>query len=179
MLEKVFIPIPKNGSGTIKYLICRNRLNIHFEARRNRHPRYDQLPPAKKYFTICRNPYDRCVSLYSFLRRRVKRIPPTFDQFVFQLSNTRNLSEIDVIILPQSHWVKRNRNIRLYHFEDIFFNDDHWNKFCVEEFGKILRRRHKNKSNHDDWKTLYNEELYKLVGRLYTMDFRLFGYKRI
>lgn len=133
-------------------------------------------------FAICRNPYDRAVSLFTYLRRH-KRVPSEMDFSEFIRSiYTNELPPIGLYNVsgwsqcnPQVEWLRNIAVNKVIKFENL---EDGLNE--VFPILGIYRRtiRHLNAATRAD--TLVNYlscENVKLINEIYSDDFKEFGYE--
>ena len=142
-------------------------------------PRFDR---AAFKFTFVRNPYDRAVSLYLYLRR-LDLVPEetSFVEFLRELErdgcprigpyNYLGLSQCN----PQVRWTEQVDMDFVGRFESL-----------EEDFAELLTRLgldprplpHRNPTTRRDDRTYLTEEARELVVRCYAEDFDAFGYER-
>ncbi len=132
-------------------------------------------------FTFVRNPFDRLVSAWNMFAQKNKA-KPNFSDFV------------------------KERGVGCLMYEDGSFTNDHWfpqskyvefddgEKFTnfigkfesMSENWKTFAKQHKlnenllslgGKSNHNNYRQYYNDELIKIVSEIYQSDVELFDYE--
>ncbi|WP_200348644.1 sulfotransferase family 2 domain-containing protein [Halochromatium glycolicum] len=139
-------------------------------------------------FTIVRNPWDRLVSAYFFLKnggfdeedrnwseKELKYIS-SFEDFVKIWLSRSNIWKWPHF-RPQYHYMLEKRE-KVYIDFVAFFENIH------EDFSYITSRLEmqcslpvSNKGNHGLYKNYYDSEMIKIVGNVYSEDIRMLGYK--
>jgi len=141
--------------------------------------------PAKDKFIFCfvRNPFDRVVSIYYYLKQGGKNDKDkadaqkyvkdySFSQFV-KKSLARG-SEEQIHMRPQTYWIPKGAD-----FIGYYENLDFYYKYLVNMIGiKYKELPHFHSSAHQPFRVYYNDELLNLVYDIYSQDFRLFPKKR-
>jgi len=173
----IFIHIPKCAGMSI---------SSHFHSERIRQPRKhasikeikDEFPlEYKTYrkFAIVRNPYDRMVSYFFYLKESnnyyVKDID--FKQWLNYLVGikSKNIDNYELRkTFPQCSWIDNTVNV--LKFENL-----------EEEISVFLKKEIKlpkiNKSNHKNFLTYYNEESLNNVYNIFQKDFKKFNYEKL
>jgi hypothetical protein len=182
----IFIHVPKTaGSSIALALFGENSRHVpYFE--------YERANPQKfrTYFKFgfVRNPWDRLVSTYFFLRRGginqmdrdwyAQNISdyPSFGHFVRGWLRKENIHSFPHFI-PQSYFLADARGRLMMDFIGRYERVSH-------DFAELARRLHVNcslplynTSNHAHFSTYYDSETRGIVGRVYARDVELFGYK--
>lgn len=189
----IFIHVPK-AAGTAINEALYGRFMGHVRASdvdRWGSPAVKALPR----FAITRNPWDRLVSAYRFVKRgagiggpnagRVLhpeqyRIPEfeTFESFVTGWLARRDLRRLDLAFQPQSLFVcNADGGILVDHlgrFEDL----DATYAYLRERLPSLPPLAKSNASGRRvDYRTFYTPELVELVGSIYAEDVTRFGYR--
>jgi len=188
----IFIHIPKNAGISIEEALFEKKVG-------HKTIRQFQAHDAKRFekywkFTIVRNPYDRLVSAFHFLKKgglheidkawadsNIGHID-TFKEFVFLLKD----KSFEYNITKWQHF--RQQSFYLKNFKNEI-DIDYIAKFenLSEEFDYIKNQlslkdqilQHKNKSSRNHWSEYYDDkEMLEIVYRIYEEDFSNFGYKR-
>lgn len=184
----IFIHVPKTGGMSIrKTLFGKSNLYPHLTIRN-----YQRLLPEQKVngyykFAFVRNPWDRLVSAYSFLRagglnERGKRWESqlskyqSFDCFVKDWVNPRNVQK-HIVLVPQSEFVCDVRgNIAvdyLARFEQ--FNLDF--EQIQTKLNTNFALKHINRSQRQDYRDYYTDESRAIVEKVYARDIINFDYQ--
>jgi len=134
-------------------------------------------------FCFSRNPYDRAVSLFSYLKKNKIVKDKCFLDFCINLKNNkcesiglynrRGLSQCN----PQITWIENIKNID-YTSKIESFNRDYDKIMNILNI-KIHTMPSLNKSKHDDYKSYYSSESKKIIKEIYEEDFDCFGYSMI
>ena len=131
-------------------------------------------------FAFCRNPYDRAVSLYYYLRSR-DRIDRdhTFLSFCRQLRdegpdaiglyNWKGTSQCN----PQVAWLEGVELDFIGRFESI---DEDFNRVLAELGSPSCKLPTKNKIDRKNYRDYYCDESRSIIADLYRNDFAAFGY---
>jgi len=143
-------------------------------------------------FAIVRNPWDRLVSLYEYLRgfrlrranRRSNKVLHRFKDFASNISsgsssfvkplglrNVRVFSQVQ----PQVEWLREELDF-IGRYEQL---DKSWDK-VLEQIGSVpcpIPHKHNNKRRRKDYRTYYTDDLAEKVGEYYSEDIERFGYK--
>lgn len=206
----IFIHVPKNAGSSINRLI-RNLGGCSFgrrgHSRLNNHlSTLKAIYPEAKLVGCIRNPWDRLLSGYFFLRaggrnhrdqiRRILTWPlirHDFTAFIRKLrkhpqifspspSETRHLRKIFpyIHLLPQWYWVcDDNRKLLLdsvLRFENLEDSLTELLSLTVQPNSSPGLIPRLNVSSHPDYRELYTPELIEIVAELYDTDISLFGY---
>ncbi|HEH4645058.1 TPA: sulfotransferase family 2 domain-containing protein, partial [Campylobacter coli] len=187
----IFIHVPKVAGSSIerviyqtdRWLVGHRKANDYMMFNKDRFESYFS-------FGFVRNPYDRVVSAYHYLRNgggtlgdekwAKKNIYKynSFKEFVLDLKNPKIQNKILnwMHFIPQYKFLCDNESNILVNFTGKFEN-------LEEDFKKILKilnrkdqLMHINKSNHVDYKNYYNDVMYKIVREIYRDDFEIFDY---
>lgn len=144
-------------------------------------------------FGFTRNPYDRLVSAFHYLRsdktsvrdgefgRQTVGHYADFQAFAADLKNnaTRRRALGWVHFLPQSYYLCDRRGNVLVDYvgrtETFADNLDHIN----EKTGLDLQNVRERSVPRDDWRNFYTKETLRYAEEIYAEDFDLFGYDRI
>ena len=131
-------------------------------------------------FTFVRNPYDRAVSLYFYLRR-AKRFPMyySFSQFVHHLAeqgyesiglfNSVGLSQCN----PQMRWIEGAEIDFIGRYESLQVDMAY---LCHSLGLPLYRIAHLNQSPHRPFPHYYDKTTERLVRSLYAEDFEILNY---
>lgn len=126
-------------------------------------------------FCVCRNPYDRLVSAWSFCREENKLNVP-FDYFVRYMHTFNSFWVVWHCVLPQKQHVL---------IDDVPVIDMACRyEALARDFEPIAERvgrpgarlPHRNRSTHKPYQAYYTRELQDLVFERFRVDFQYFGY---
>lgn len=137
-------------------------------------------------FTIVRNPWDRLVSAYNFLKRgglnerdrlwaeeNLARFTD-FNEFVKNWVNRKNVFTY-YHFRPQTYYVSiRNKPILDYIGYMDRIKQDY--EFIAKKINVTAPLQHINKSDHLDYKKIYNSSSIEIVRKTYEDDIQIFGY---
>ena len=185
--------IPKTA-GVSLHGICRHH-GIQILNHNTRDPnfvslaRYKQHYPGRYAFTVVRNPWDRVVSSYFYLKKggdraedqqdAEKHLPfDDFRSFVLKGFDSGGILE-QIHFRPQYQWVEGEKGIivnRVALFENLQAG-------LSRIFGDLglpgYQLPHHNKSKHQNYRTYYDQETWDIVGRVYHKDVKLFQYSNL
>ena len=193
--KTIFIHIPKTAGTSISRFFQEKQISICIqpELHASIHDIKSDFPQAyKNYrkFTVVRNPYDRMVSWYFFLKESAVLagfdletvFPFNFIKWIedpFKVNFTRwKLDTSDEnkkgipFLQPQHMWLDDTVNILRY---------ENLNKDLNKFFEKKINLPLKNKSNlkKEHFLNYYNKHALDIVYERYKEDFEKFNYKRI
>ena len=181
-----FVHIPKNAGTAFRRVYCTQRHSSHKPC--------DEVSEEEAQRTVCivRNPYDRLVSCYRYMRMSKNmyhdntdpdsktRHPchgiakrSTFDQFVRLLVSKR--LPYSEHLLPQTDYLRSKSNFMYTRALRLERLDEDMTAF----FGpgaKPIQRLNASRKSTDNWRTYYTPELMALVHRYYDVDFRHLPY---
>jgi hypothetical protein len=190
----VFVQIPKNASSSI-HKVLENQTDVNHNHRTYIEVLSENDPELiESYysFAICRNPYDRFVSAYEYMKQNSGgEWNPTFEEAVdeFYSRGSHFYTTEDIIFWPQHRFVTI-KNIILV--DDIIKYEEMNNQWSniVEKIckttpssfskpGSIIPRENITYVREErKWQDYYNDDLKDKVYHLYKKDFELFGYKK-
>ena len=185
-----FIHIPKSAGTVIRDFLKTNdrEFKVIFS-----HPTFSEIQTEYDLstyfkFTFIRNPWDRFVSTFFYLKQNVKDEELlnearkklsnySFTSFVKELYLEKNQFSKNYFIhlRPQIHFLESMDNIDFIgRFEN--FQED-FNIICDKI--KIPRQQlpHDNKSKHKHYTEYYDDETKQIVAEKYAKDIEYFGYK--
>jgi len=191
--ESIFIHIPKAGGiSTIKSLYGEDANGFG-------HPTYERFlrmygkKSFNEYFkfTFVRNPWDRLLSAYNFLKKGgmnhmdqqfcddVLSSYDTFEQFVMEWVDRENV-EGWVHFIPQYHYVyDKNKNL-VIDFVGCFEQFEADFESIREKLGTGIPLKHLNKTKdkkENNYRDAYTQEMTEKVAEVYKEDIELFGYE--
>lgn len=192
----IFVRIPKTASGSINDSLIDSGAGwkeIDVEISKNKwHLSSYELKGLKDFndyriVAVCRNPWDRMVSLYFFLLKRTEEIisrkstdAEWLSESVYSWACRENINIIqggfnnfyskeDPAQKCCSYWVNENHpgGFKWLRYENILE---------IENFLDI-KLYHKNKTSHLHYSNYYNEETKELIRRVNIEDIKKFNYK--
>jgi hypothetical protein len=184
-----FVHIPKAGGSSIWKMLGQNVLKPEKPYKIERygwHQIYDDIVTDSNIitFTISRNPYDRCVSAFYYLKKGgVSDLDAadgnkwchfdSFEEFCLDPKGLLDASKNQLHFLPQVTFLPFGVDMTgSIENLDLFLD-----KICKIVNIKRPETIHTNKSNHADWKEYYkNPEVIKIVNDIYREDFIKFNY---
>lgn len=189
-MQLKFIHIPKAGGSSI-WRMFGNKIIYPKKPYKNPrfgwHQIYDELIEDSNIitFTISRNPYDRCVSAFHYLKAGGVCSEDasdgekwchfnTFEEFCLDEKGLRDAAKNQLHFLPQSTFLPNGVDMigRIENL-DIFLD-----KLCKTARVQRPKIQHVNKSERKDWKYYYkNPEVVSIVKEIYSNDFIKFNYK--
>ncbi|MCV3430648.1 sulfotransferase family 2 domain-containing protein [Campylobacter lari] len=186
----IFIHVPKVAGSSIERVIYQTDRWLVGHVKASDYVKIDKNK-FENYFSFgfVRNPYDRVVSAYHYLKNdspdpcdiewgKLNIRDLEFEEFVLKLQD----EEFKQKILTKNHFsfqyeylCDENTNVLvdfIGRFEQL--NSD------FKKILNILNRKdsliHVNKSKHCDYKDYYNCETYKIIREIYKNDFEIFDY---
>ena len=184
-----FIHLPKAGGSSIWDMFGSSLLFPQKPYKIERygwHQIYDELvkDPGVISFTISRNPYDRCVSAFHYLRAGGVNSADTvdgqkwcnyntFEEFCLDPMGLEDASNNQLHFLPQVSFIPHGVDmIGSLENLDLFLD-----KLCNIADIKRPTNIHTNKSSHKHWSSYYEDpNVVKIVSEIYKDDFIKFGY---
>ena len=182
----IFVHIPKTAGISIELMMREQKIPYYGHVYARCYPK-EYLHKCK---TIVRNPYDRAVSAYFFMKRggfnnaeqyiRLVKRYPTFEDWVLYglderyLKHSREHFQMEPCIL-QSEWLVDDSGEQIIEKENIgrfeSLSTD------VKRLFNVDLRCHYNVTEHLHWSRYYeNTEIKEKIHRLYRRDFELLGY---
>ncbi len=188
-LDLVFVHVPKCGG-----ISTRERLDIdpghapalYYAAE------LPEIMARGRSFGVCRNPYDRLVSAYHFLKHSPRTTNdrdwaeevlspyPAFRDFVKGLAGpvTRSRVLTRLHFFPQRWFLCDARGRPLVGHVARFEGYGAEMEALSERFGLDLTAGHANASRRGDWRDYYDAETEAIAHAMYRRDFEIFGYPR-
>ena len=164
----IFIHIPKTGGTSVETLFGNEK---HNHDKRERIIEKIGMPSWKSYlkFSIVRNPWDRMVSAYSYVKR-----PSPFKKW---LDKDRTDWFMLTIAKPQLDWISENGTL----FVDYIIRFENYSEELQAVCDKLGKKLdivpHTNKSQHKHYSFYYDEETIEIVRQMHKRDIDYFGYK--
>jgi len=183
----IYVHIPKTGGISVNDALWGNPGGVHKTM--EQYARIFSPQTLEEYFkfAIVRNPWDRLVSAFFFLKDGGKHSRDAkwaedhlssfdeFEDFVLNWLNEENIHK-GIHFIPQADFLKLNGSIKvdfIGSLESIEEDFDH----IKQKIGlENARLPHKNRSARADYRTYYTEETKNKVAKLYAEDIALKNY---
>ena len=181
----IFIHITKTGGTSVETALG-GKLHDHRACKKYIEEYGDDIFDRLPSFTIVRNPWDKMVSHYAYLRLHKKaneknKVPwsskvkdLSFDQWLEKIANGE---QVTAFPLRHFNYIKVNGKIVVKHiirFENL---QEDFNKACSKIGIEATKLPHLNKSNHAHYSCYYNEKTKNIIGKHYKEEIDYFGYK--
>jgi hypothetical protein len=173
-----FIHIPKTAGASITRWYLKNILHIsdicNYKYEIGEHLFLNEIEnPAPITFAVIRNPWDRVVSMYSFIIKiHVKYCSKlTFEEFINKIIKTMTFGN-HKLSTPQIRWIEPGVT-HLLRFENL----DNDFKNIQDIFQCYEPLPFNNKSDHEHYRTYYNDETRRAVTEMFKEDIEAFGYE--
>jgi hypothetical protein len=188
--EVAFVHVPKTGGASILRFCRKHGISVinHNIRDKNRVSLTDFKSLQPTCFTFCfvRNPWDRLVSTYFYLKNGGNKeedrkdaelyLPQAdFRSFVLDAFKSERVFE-QMHLRPQYTWLSNKQGLivdNIGRFEDL---QGSFNTVCSLIKLPNYRLPHKNKSNHKPYRNYYDAEMWEIVRSAYEKDVELFGY---
>lgn len=186
----VFVHIPKTGGLSIRGICYKHKIMVINHDIRQEHylslEKYKDRDPYCYAFTYVRNPWDRVVSAFFYLKKGGDRYEDKrdaevylpyddFKTFVHEAFRTNKIFE-QLHFRPQYAWVSSDTELlvdSVGKFENLQADfSKHCKLFNLPNY--ILPRI--NKSNHKDYRFYYDADTWEIIQKAYAVDIDLFEY---
>jgi hypothetical protein len=193
--DVIFMQMPKSASSSMGSIL--KKYDIQIIDHNIRNPDYVSLSkymeshPEKEFFafTFVRNPWDRVVSAFHYLKEGgnnpedrsdyetyLEQYDEDFERFVKQAFLTKDIFE-QLHFRPQYRWVTDEDNNLLVDFVGKYETlEDDFRCVCqiigVEEESLPVM----NKSNHKQYRQYYNSKTKHIIEEAYAIDIQLFNF---
>jgi len=180
----LFIHIPKTGGNSFLQSFDNFEIIGHFNSLNHSYKNIN-----KKKVTIVRNPYERCVSAYTYLKKGGMKNNfdlyyqkqlikyKSFKDFVKNIGNLTSKDNQIIHLISQNKFIEDDSGLlvdNILYLENI---DNDIKKMCKALNIKCPYYFKKTNTNkHNDYKTYYDKESQDLVYNFYKRDFELLGY---
>ncbi|MEE2975631.1 MAG: sulfotransferase family 2 domain-containing protein [Thermodesulfobacteriota bacterium] len=124
-------------------------------------------------FTFTRNPFDRLVSEYFYLKKRLKKLPNNTKEGLIFLSNKSENGIMGNHCMHQHKFINDNINY-VGKFENL---QEDFNIICDKIGIPKQQLPHSNKSKHKHYTEYYDDETKQIVAEKYARDIECFGYE--
>jgi hypothetical protein len=127
--------------------------------------------PASLIFAVVRNPWDRIVSIYSFVNDNYECCTCNFENFIYNMIKTVAFDG-KKFSTPQIRWIEPGVThiLRFENLEKDF-------KIIQDIFQCYEPLPLENKTKHEHYRTYYNDETRQLVAEMFKEDIEAFGYE--
>ena len=201
----IFVPIPKNASSSIAFLINGGHSDYGHSTAKNLMRKHGEYWDDYYKFCVVRNPYDRVVSAYhhfKIIKHAKRNLKPrrmqnllkqysSFQDFVLnylkdaELVQSRFMSGADISICPTVHFYPQiiwllNSNGKINDDIDIFKFEklDEAVQKLTTEYDMPNEFGHLGKGKRNHYSEYYTDELCEIIYEKYRKDFELLGYDR-
>ena len=173
--ECIFIHIPKNAGTSIEEYFGNGSVRIQpskhadiYEIKRKFKNSYNNY----RKFTIIRNPYDKMVSWYFYLKRNLGENHNIieFNEWIKNPSKFWHANDPISFLKPQCEWIDDTV---------VFLKFENLNKELKQFFNNEINLPIINKSNHDHYLEYYNKESLNIIYNRYKEDFKKYNYERL
>ena len=183
----IFVHIPKTGGVTISQCLFRNLSGGHAKIC-TYHMVFDQIEFNNYFkFTMVRNPWDRLVSAYTFLKLggmdahdklwadRYLSKYNNFTSFIKGWLTRKNIYKKKHFV-PQYNFVC-SRNLKLLvDFVGYFESFEKDFEIIKKKLNIKCELEHLNKSKRKNYLDYYDDETKNIVANVYSEDIKIFGY---
>jgi len=186
MAKRTFIHIPKTWWGAVVSALWDKVKRYGHNIRSPHWVRYHENNPNKeeKVVTVLRNPHDRVVSAYFYLKNHAKNDGDTADrkEYIEPFDNFNDfiINWLERAHKEQSHFIPQFYYIwrdLLKHVNRVLSFDclaEDTKRFALEEFGlEDVTVPVKNKSKHDYYLGYYTPETISIVSDIYETDINM------
>jgi len=171
----IFIHIPKNAGTSIEEYFGNESVRIQPNKHADIHEikrKFKNSYNNYRKFTIIRNPYDKMVSWYFYLKRNLgeKYKVIEFNEWIKDPLKFWHVDDPVSYLKPQHEWV--DNTVEIIKFENL---NNELNIFFTQEINLPIT----NKSNRNDFLEYYNKDSLKIIYNRYKEDFKKFNYKKL
>ena len=171
--KAIFIHIPKNAGTSIEEYFGNGSVRIQPNKHADIHEikrKFKNSYSNYRKFTIIRNPYDKMVSWYFYLKKNLgDHNVIEFNEWIKDPSKFWHANDPTSYLKPQHEWI--DDTVVLIKYENL---DEELNQFFNEEIDLPVT----NKSNRDHYLNYYNNKSLNVIYNKYKKDFKQFNYKK-
>ena len=171
--KAIFIHIPKNAGTSIEEYFGNGSVRIQPNKHADIHEikrKFKNSYSNYRKFTIIRNPYDKMVSWYFYLKKNLgDHNVIEFNEWIKDPSKFWHANDPTSYLKPQHEWI--DDTVVLIKYENL---DEELNQFFNEEIDLPVT----NKSNRDHYLNYYNNKSLNVIYNRYKEDFKKFNYKK-
>lgn len=185
--KTIFIHIPKCAGVSVNHTLFGNLAGGH-----RTFTEYLSIFEAESItnyfkFTIVRNPWDRLVSAYFFLKKggfnerdkawfdKELGHYDSFEQFVREWLTKENIWRCEHF-RPQKHYIFDKYQKVSIDFVGFFENLDEDFDYIADKIGIADRLPKKNAGKHESYQDYYSKETMEIVSKIYEEDIKMLGY---
>lgn len=190
-----FVHIPKNAGNSIaRNMKHQGGKGIEGDLKHEKQEYFLEQYPDHTFFCVVRNPYSRLVSAFHYYKRNGGKSDIARRERELGLKKADQKGSIhkhtfsefvqgDWILgwgcveEPSSAYFSASVAMHALPFEDL---QNSYTKFCEEQLdlSPVAALETHNKSNHDDWRSYYDDDLASIVYEKHREDFDRFSYDR-
>ena len=172
--KAIFIHIPKNAGTSIEAYFANESVRVQPSKHADIHEIKRKFKNSyKKYkkFTVIRNPYDKMVSWYFYLKRNLGDYNVIeFNDWIIDPLKFWHADDPVSFLKNQHEWI--DDTVVVIKYENL-------NKEINNFFNKKIDLPVMNKSNHKHYLKYYNKKSLNIIYDRYKEDFKKFNYKKI
>lgn len=185
--KAIFVHIPKCAGVSVNQTLFGNLAGGHTTLEEYLNVFEPHCINSYFKFTIVRNPWDRIVSAYFFLKKggfgeedrnwfnEELGSFSSFDDFVKRWLNKENIWKWHHF-RPQYHYMLDKREKVPLDFVGFLENLDDDFSYITKKIGIRADLPRSNKSEHRNYQDYYNDETKEIVGEVYSKDIKMLGY---
>lgn len=184
--QYLFLHIHKTGGTSVKDFLIGKTLKKASHARASDIINEIGYEEFKKYktFAVVRNPYDRVISAYFYMKNS-ERIPPsvTLNEFILNKKSEYSMYN-EVCATPQYQYLCYDGKVEcdvIIKFENLVKDFEQFiNENDIIDRG-LKNLPHDRKSKRDGYMAYLSgkKEMIKCINEFYEKDFEIFGYKKM
>ena len=195
--EVIHLHLPKNG-GTSLWQVIGKPPEVDYRTTHATVEEWRRIMGDERYedaisFAVCRNPYDRVYSAWSYLAGDIPISTTwpglkankqwvihssgpdcTFEHFLMNATNIQHHEHF----IPQTKWLGEGGDDvkHLLRFESLA---EEWAEFCALVGLDVEPLPHRNASEHGPWEDAYTPEMIERANELYAQDFDALPYEML